>query len=668
MGRRQGPKVNAYLLFMQEQRYIVRGWANKSGAELQKLCDPLWKALSKEEKAVYKEQKKSLKMTRMEQHFQARIPQEAKRVEFEGKMWRVRVARVESPELIWVVPDTSDMAVQKLMLDIEAAPLEVFQVGQLAGGDFSKDGNMYRARMLTGGTLKRRNSLASLFPLAVRVHLASVKGARNTEKNRARMEGRLSGGDIAVSLDKRGAATFFKDGHEVVFRRRGAAPSSLSTASDADERTILEEMSIDEACEGVRDRRPNDEGQLGIGEETHTLVIENQTQAEAATIPLGSCTEGTSIGIDVGNISGKDKCCTEEPGDGKLPCEETPAEEHKGTCARIEDLSEFKRKDRFKGKCDARGELASLVVETSAKKKNRKKCGSLGVKGEQGRTKSSSVKVHYSGWKIGDEVAALWEEEQVWRHGVIHEFSGNRAFVVCMLEPLVKAVMVPVGQLCSALVPLCVLNNVSAPEEENGNVPDEECNYSQVAQEVSNQEVEVGGAIDSLLLPGALICPSAGPLISAILPALSCEDAAVLGEAVCRDLSDIVLHQPATLSKLFPFIKQELANVVTSAHLVNLSKSEAGQEVLNSLLPLLTPQQLALLASSVFDLKMPELAALVGLLLPLVDDRSLTFCLLAEAIMSNYERQQPHDQDSLVDQLLKCKDNDVDARVRALMN
>ena len=399
MGRRQGPKVNAYLLFMQEQRYIVRGWANKSGAELQKLCDPLWKALSKEEKAVYKEQKKSLKMTRMEQHFQARIPQEAKRVEFEGKMWRVRVARVESPELIWVVPDTSDMAVQKLMLDIEAAPLEVFQVGQLAGGDFSKDGNMYRARMLTGGTLKRRNSLASLFPLAVRVHLASVKGARNTEKNRARMEARLSGGDIAVSLDKRGAATFFKDGHEVVFRRRGAAPSSLSTVSDAEERTILEEMTL-EACEGVCDRGTNVDDRLGIGEEIHTLVNGNQTQAEAATRPLGSCAEGTSIGIDVGNISGKDKCYTEEPGDGKLPCEEAPAEEHKGTCARLEDLSEFERKDRFKGKFDARGELASLVVETPAKKKNRKKCGNLGGKSKQGRKKSSSVKVHSSGWKV----------------------------------------------------------------------------------------------------------------------------------------------------------------------------------------------------------------------------------------------------------------------------
>ena len=236
-----------------------------------------------------------------------------------------------------------------------------------------------------------------------------------------------------------------------------------------------------------------------------------------------------------------------------------------------------------------------------------------------------------------------------------------------MLEPLVKAVMVPVGQLCSALVPLSVLNNESAPEE-NGNVPDEECNYTQVAQEDSNQDVEVGGAIDSLLLPGALICPSAGPLISAILPALSCEDAAVLGEAVCRDLSDIVLHQPATLSRLFPLIKQELANVVTPAHIVNLLKSEAGQEVLASLLLLLTPQQLALLASSVLDLKMPELATLVGLLLPLVDHQSLTFCLLAEAIMSNYETQPTQDQDSLVDQLLKCKDNDLDARVRALMN
>ena len=56
---------------------------------------------------------------------QLRIPQEAKRVEFEGKRWTVRVGRVESPDLIWVVPDISDLAVQRLMSDIAAAPLEV---------------------------------------------------------------------------------------------------------------------------------------------------------------------------------------------------------------------------------------------------------------------------------------------------------------------------------------------------------------------------------------------------------------------------------------------------------------------------------------------------------------------------------------------------------------
>ena len=93
MGRRQGPKVMAYFLFMQEQRQRVSGWANRSNAELQRLCDPLWKALSKEEKAVYKEQKKALRKTERENRLQVRIPQEAKRVEFEGKRWSVKVGR-----------------------------------------------------------------------------------------------------------------------------------------------------------------------------------------------------------------------------------------------------------------------------------------------------------------------------------------------------------------------------------------------------------------------------------------------------------------------------------------------------------------------------------------------------------------------------------------------
>ena len=91
----------------------------------QALCDPLWKRLSPEEKARYKEMKKSLRKQERETRVMPRIPQGVRRVEFEGRRWRVAVARVESPELIWVVPDPSDPRVQCLMIDLEAAPLQV---------------------------------------------------------------------------------------------------------------------------------------------------------------------------------------------------------------------------------------------------------------------------------------------------------------------------------------------------------------------------------------------------------------------------------------------------------------------------------------------------------------------------------------------------------------
>ena len=35
MGRKAGPKVMAYFLFMQEQRLAVPGWERKSNGELQ---------------------------------------------------------------------------------------------------------------------------------------------------------------------------------------------------------------------------------------------------------------------------------------------------------------------------------------------------------------------------------------------------------------------------------------------------------------------------------------------------------------------------------------------------------------------------------------------------------------------------------------------------------
>ena len=100
MAKSKPPKVMAFFLFMQEQRARVPGWAGKSNPELQVLCNPLWKKLSKEEKAKYKDVQKSLKRRDREARVQVRIPQEAKRVEFEGKHWPVAVNQVESPDLI----------------------------------------------------------------------------------------------------------------------------------------------------------------------------------------------------------------------------------------------------------------------------------------------------------------------------------------------------------------------------------------------------------------------------------------------------------------------------------------------------------------------------------------------------------------------------------------
>ena len=89
MAKTKPPKVIAILLFMQEQRARVPGWADKSNREFQVLCDSLWKKLSKEEKAKYKDVQKSLEKREREARVQVRIEQEAKRVEFEGKHWPV---------------------------------------------------------------------------------------------------------------------------------------------------------------------------------------------------------------------------------------------------------------------------------------------------------------------------------------------------------------------------------------------------------------------------------------------------------------------------------------------------------------------------------------------------------------------------------------------------
>ena len=234
--------------------------------------------------------------------------------------------------------------------------------------------------------------------------------------------------------------------------------------------------------------------------------------------------------------------------------------------------------------------------------------------------------------------------------------------------PLVKAVMVPVKQLCSALVPLHVLNRKMLLTREEKYAPNEDKRKGEFFKENFNllEEVEVEDAVKSLLLPGALLCSSAVPLISVLSPALACQHKAALVKAACQDLSDLIVHQPSTLEVLLPLMKQELARIMSSTDLVNLSQTEAGQSVFTSLLPWLSPQKLALLASHILDNRPPDFVNLTSMLLPLVDSQSVTFCLLSEAILGNHASHTGDHQDALVNKLLESEDKDVAARVEAM--
>ena len=226
--------------------------------------------------------------------------------------------------------------------------------------------------------------------------------------------------------------------------------------------------------------------------------------------------------------------------------------------------------------------------------------------------------------------------------------------------------MVPVKQLCSALVPLHVLNEEVVLTRDDKNALLKDNGDREFAKEdFHHEEVQVEDAIESLLLPGALLCSSAAPLISVLSPALTSRQKAALVEAACQDLSDLVICQPFTLEALFPLMKLELANLISSTHLVNLSQTEAGEGVLTSLLPWLPSQKLALLASHILDNGPPASTNLIGMLLPCVDSQSVTFCLLSEAVLGNHASQADH-QAALVNLLLEIEDKDVAARVEAL--
>jgi hypothetical protein len=138
--------------------------------------------------------------------------------------------------------------------------LQVQEVGELPTADFSSDGKIYRCRVVARSEGRESLlSLVSLAPLVVRVHVRNMERVSNTERNRRKVEKRLKGGNLSMCLDKTGAATFFKKGQEVMFRKSRDQPevSSLLAGGVGDQEQSSPEETETES-EEPRDSSPQE--------------------------------------------------------------------------------------------------------------------------------------------------------------------------------------------------------------------------------------------------------------------------------------------------------------------------------------------------------------------------------------------------------------------------
>eukprot|EP00092_Neocalanus_flemingeri_P009502 GFUD01010229.1.p1 GENE.GFUD01010229.1~~GFUD01010229.1.p1 ORF type:complete len:683 (-),score=218.37 GFUD01010229.1:46-1800(-) len=99
-------------------------------------------------------------------------------------------------------------------------------------------------------------SLCKMGPLAVRVRVGGMEGVKDTEKNRAKVEKRLSVEELEISLDREGRATFYDGGKLIALK--GSRSNEGSTKSDGIE-SSLEMQKL---------------GQEGVKEEDEFLVKE----------------------------------------------------------------------------------------------------------------------------------------------------------------------------------------------------------------------------------------------------------------------------------------------------------------------------------------------------------------------------------------------------------
>ena len=232
---KQKPKVFSYFLFMQEQRQLVPGWANKSNNELQALCDPLWRKLDKEKKEQYKKMKKAYKQNARleeEQRFGTGMKVDRK--------FKVLVGQVDKPDIVWITPVQEMEEVQKQLAQLVMVSLERVEVGSVASCRFSEDGIVYRCQVVAreegdimlirymdfGNTEKVKISelcylparLSKMGPLALRVRVGGMESVKDNEKNRAKVEKKLGIKHLEVSTSIEGLATFYDNGNIIAFK------------------------------------------------------------------------------------------------------------------------------------------------------------------------------------------------------------------------------------------------------------------------------------------------------------------------------------------------------------------------------------------------------------------------------------------------------------------
>ena len=156
------PKVNGYLLFMQEMRKTQPGWAKKGNPELQLLCGPLWTKLSKEEKEKYKIMKKEIKFANKVKMVEQRKADEARRVKakeadswhkfFTAERTRVYLMDVLAITKVRVGPEKEIKKIQKFLAseDLELVPVnpDLVSIGLQALARYSEDNTLYRCRVV----------------------------------------------------------------------------------------------------------------------------------------------------------------------------------------------------------------------------------------------------------------------------------------------------------------------------------------------------------------------------------------------------------------------------------------------------------------------------------------------------------------------------------------